>query len=823
MRRLGKKIGILFIIFLAAIAVYFIWNQKEVKKQGPLVYNAMADAALPIVYANMFGKEGNVLHGYIKDMKQAASRDSLTALPADRALTVKIASYGGSIGGISYEIRSLDLDRLVERTNLTDWNTENGTTTAVLPIQNLLAKGREYLLILTLNISNKGEVYYYTRIKWTDNDHVKDMLDFAVDFTTRTFDYNQARELTTYLETNDTQDNASLGHVTIRSSFNQLTWNGLKVKPVGDIQVTLKDFSGIMCNVLLNYQVSRTDSQGEEELYDVADDFTMKWDSKRIYLMDFQRETNQVFTGQRELFSGKRILLGVTSDAQVSISTSPNEKCLAFVSNRDLWSYDQSGKRAVKIFSFRNDKDAARSDYDQHAIRILSVADNGDVEFLVYGYMNRGIHEGSVGISLYSYGSEDNYVQEKFFIPVNQSFAMLKEGVGRLAHLGNNGMLYMMVDHAVYGIDLNSNEYMVVADSLAGKSFAVSDSQRRFAWQDGNAPAGSSVIHLMDLDTGEKKEISGDEASSCRPLGFVGDDFIYGLSRESDAWMENGRVREVPMYRLEIMDSLNSVINKYEFENTYLANVLVDGNRIHLTKLAKTEHQSYSVVKEDTIVGSEDLVKDHMKGIGWYASEDREKLYFIQLKGEQTHDVKVLVPKKLAYDAAEVVVLKSNARPIDGLFYAYGGGGYLGSSGKFTDALTMAYDKMGVVTDQNQEIIWNRVNRPPAHFIKDPEKRGAALLRHMDEFTQSKRYNDGILMLSARGATLNQVLYFVGQGCPVAAYTGIGSYELLTGYDQYNVSIFNPDTKEVRKMGLNDASQYFSNAGNDFVCGIFTE
>jgi len=24
-------------------------------------------------------------------------------------------------------------------------------------------------------------------------------------------------------------------------------------------------------------------------------------------------------------------------------------------------------------------------------------------------------------------------------------------------------------------------------------------------------------------------------------------------------------------------------------------------------------------------------------------------------------------------------------------------------------------------------------------------------------------------------------------------------------------------------MGLNDASQYFSNVGNDFVCGVFTE
>ena len=60
-------------------------------------------------------------------------------------------------------------------------------------------------------------------------------------------------------------------------------------------------------------------------------------------------------------------------------------------------------------------------------------------------------------------------------------------------------------------------------------------------------------------------------------------------------------------------------------------------------------------------------------------------------------------------------------------------------------------------------------------------------------------------------------------GKQTAVYTENGGYELISGYDQYNVTIYNPTTKEARKMGLNDASQYFSNVGNDFVCGVFTE
>ena len=556
MKRLGKKIIILFIIFVAAIATYFLWNQKTPENADTMVYTSMEEATLPIVYTTMFGREVNLLHGYTQDMGQTAARNALTVLPQDRALNIRIANYSGNINGISYEVRSLDLERLVERTSLTDWSKGENGTTATLPIQNLLTKDREYLLILSLDTEEKGEIRYYSRIMWTDNENAKDMINFALDFTNRTFNYDAARELTTYLETNDAEDNSSLGHVTIRSSFSQLTWAGLTMEPVGDIRVTLNDLSGIMSNVSLNYHVSHTSENGIRELYEVEDNFTMKWDTRRIYLMDFERTTNQIFSGQRELFSGKRIMLGIANNDKISTQKSPDGNQIAYVINRDLWSYDQKEERAVKIFSFRSgEDDGLRSGYDQHDIKILSISDSGDVDFLVYGYMNRGIHEGAVGIAMYQYNSKDNAIQEKFFSPVASSFEMLKKDIDSLAHSGSNGMLYLMADHAVYGIDLNSNEYMVVADSLMEGSFAVSKSGRRFAWQEGNDPHGSSVIHLMDLDNGSKKEITGGENTIYRPLGFVGDDFIYGLSHEGDVWMRNGRVNGIPMYRIEIRRS----------------------------------------------------------------------------------------------------------------------------------------------------------------------------------------------------------------------------------------------------------------------------
>lgn len=825
MNRLIKKVGILSAVFIIAIAVYFVWNQKNTEKSDVMVYTSMDEAALPVVYTNMFGRNMNILHGYTQDVKQSVSREALTVLPPDRTMNIQISDYSGSILGIEYEVRSLDLERLVERTSVDKWDAGEGGVTAALPIQNLLTKDREYLLVLSLDTSDNGKLLYYTRIIWTDSTNARDMIDFAYDFTTRTFDYDKARELTTFLETNDGEDNSSLGHVTIRSSFSQLTWGGLSVEPAGEIRATLKDLDGIMCNVQLEYEVIRSGEGEVPELYEVEDNFTMKWDTRRIYLMDFERNTNQVFSGQKELFSGKRIMLGISNSDEIRTAKSPSGSWIAYVVNRDLWAYDQNLGHAVKVFSFRSgEDDGLRSSYNQHDIKILSVSDSGNIDFLVYGYMNRGIHEGSMGIAMYQYSSEDNAACERFFTPVTLSFEMLKEDVDQLAHLGANGMLYLMADRAVYGIDLNSNEYMVLADSLIEGGYAVSSTERRFAWQEGNDLYGAGVIHLMDLDTGEKREITGSEDNRYRPLGFVGDDFIYGIAREGDLWVQNGRIKDAPMYRIEIMDKSGKIVKEYENENSYIADVSVDDSRIHLTQAVKSGEQSYAASRQDTIVCSQEVISEELEGIGWYASEERRKLYFVQLDKEvSSRGVKITVPKKVAYETTEVVELKTNTNNRESRYYAYGGGHYLGSCRKFTDALELAYDKMGVVTDDHQEILWNRVNRPPVRTIKDPLKTGAAFVHNLEGFTGSRASSEGVLLLDARDCVLSQVLYFVGQGCPAAAYTGQGGYILISGYDQYNVTLYNPISGESRKMGLNDAAAYFTGLGNDFVCGVFRE
>ena len=824
MKKTLQKIGILFAIFIAAVAIYFIAAQNTMEKEAT-VYSAMDEPTLPVVYPQVAGKEINGLHGYLQDMGNQAARGSITVLPEDRALTLRIREYGNTIAGISYEIRSLDLDRLVEQTTLQDWDSQNDSTTVTLPIQNLLSRNEPYLLNLSVTIGEKT-VRYYTRIMWADNHNAADMIQLAEEFSRKTMDYDQARDLTTYLETSNMEDNSSLGHVTIKASFNHLTWDGLDVEMVGEPAVTLKEFDGTMGQVQVKYQVNLAESDGTAHLLDVEDNFTMRWNQQRIYMMYYQRNADQQFAVNKKSFNGKRIMLGITNDDMVRSSKSPDARFIAFKSDRELWSYDQKENEIVKVFTFRGGKDdLVRSGYDQYDIRILSVDDNGNVNFLVYGYMNRGAYEGRTGVVLYTYDKESDTVQEKFFIPASYSFEMIKADVERLSYLSSSEMMYLLLDGTVYGIDLKSNESMVVAQGLTEGSYAVSQDQSRLAWQEGSDLYRSAKIHLMNLSTAQKQEITGQENDCVRVLGFVGNDLVYGLGNAGDTWMVNGRVRDLPMYAMYIMGTEMEVENQYQREGTYISDVVVEDGRIHMSQLAKLSDQDYTFQNEDTIVCNEEFATDPLEGIGWFASQEMGKLYFVQTDHEIAGDqVKEHTPKTFSYEhTGTLEPVKTQQADTQMTFHAYAVGHYIGSSKNFKTALDMAYDHMGLVTDDNQHIVWDRINKRPIVNIKDPMAQAARLLRGVEDFTASQTSEDGFLLVDARGCSLNQMLYFIDKGTPVLAFTGPGSYVLLSGYDQYNVTLYNPQTQESEKMGLNDAAAYFDALKNDFIAGKFVQ
>lgn len=817
-----------FVCFIAAMVIYFGDSFKTTEREYK-IYSSMEEPTLPVIYANIEGYYANVMHGYLQDMKNRTSAECMTPLPENRRLELKIKLYNNIISELSYEIRSLDLEHYIEKTEVTEFvSGEDGDIYVKLPIQNMIEKDTPYLLKIRLGIGERT-VNYYTRIIWTENDNIFRMLETATDFTKKTFDYEQARDLTVYLETDKNADNSTLGTVGINSTFSQITWGDSGMRLSSDIDVSVLEYNGLMGAVEVRYDTESPDETGEAtDRYKNVDEFTMRAGTDRIYMMNYLRSTNQIFEGSRQLFAGNRIRLGITSEENLQTQKSDNGRYIVFKTNKELWSYDQTDKKAVNIFSFRSEKDTVRADFDNYDIKILSSEDNGNIDFAVYGYMNRGRHEGYNGIVYYRYNSTDDSIEELFFIPVADTFENIKLEIDELCMKNDSGMFYIKQDDAVTAIDTTSQEMMTVVSGLSEDRYAVSRDQTKLAWIEGSTFEENS-IRLMDLETGSANTISSGTGEVLSVIDFYNRDLIYGVRGLSDNRIINGRVKGKPVSRLVIADPELNIVMEYKKSGMYFDDIKTEGNRIHLTLFRKGDTPySFVFASKDTIVSSEAEEELYLKYISSDNSGTRKKLFYVDLDENirTTKNLRISAPKNISYERSGNIELGTHKTAETVMFYAYANGRLKGRSSSLKEALDMCYDEMGWVTDKNSAVVYSRTDKASTYTIKEPFSAAQPLLLSLEnqQFTDDTITKDGYIIMDAQGIELNRMLYYINKGHPVYARLNNGEYCLIYAFDRTSVSIYYPSeeegmsTKEI--MSMEDAASYFEANQNDYICFV---
>ena len=76
---------------------------------------------------------------------------------------------------------------------------------------------------------------------------------------------------------------------------------------------------------------------------------------------------------------------------------------------------------------------------------------------------------------------------------------------------------------------------------------------------------------------------------------------------------------------------------------------------------------------------------------------------------------------------------------------------------------------------------------------------------------------DNVRVLDLTGCSLENVLYYPDREIPVLALLEDGNAVLITGFNERNVVLMDPQTGQVTRMGLNDAAAWFEENGNMFV------
>ena len=696
MRRGIQKIFILLAVFIVAVFAFSKLTNHETKD----LTTDMEDATLPIVYVVDGDRLLNEMHGYVDEMSVVSMRDTITPLPANGKMSLRIDPYGKKIEKVTFQIRSMNGERLVQDGEVSV-SGDSSSVTGTVTVENLLEDNTEYQFILQVKTGDQTS-RYYTRIRETGKSQIEECVDFVQKFHEITMDKERQSELSSYMEPSSSADNTTLQKVTINNSLAQACWGDFQGTEVTDPIVSIKEMNDDYQVILLEYIMSSVGNGGESEYYNVEEYYRVRVGAEKIYLLNFERTVEEIFRGDGNQVSKDTINLGIRS-SDVDFKANETGNVICFVQQGELWSYNQVENKMTQVFSFRSQEGMdIRENYNEHDIRILRTTDEGgSMDFVVYGYMNRGEHEGQVGVSVCHYDCLTNTVEEMLFVPTTLSYEIVKEQIGKLMYVSDSGTFYLTISNQVYKIDLNTKKAEVFIDDLKPDMLVNSEDGRYIAWtEDG------STMHVTDLEKDDTYDVTAETGQVLKPLGFLESDCIYGIGNSSDIFSTDTQTDTQALGKVLIMDTTNSdhaILKTYEVPGIYVTGIRIEDGSIYLSRVTKSG-DTYAETTEDTIM-NRDMQEKEQVSVGSATSDTKQKEVTLNLLSEATSsNVTQVVPKLIINEESNVLEMKNlNATSA---YYVYAKGKVLMATPDMAAAIQCADTNKGVVIGKDLLDVW---------------------------------------------------------------------------------------------------------------------
>ncbi len=861
LKRRAIKLSATFVLFLISLFV----SNIVLNRGNTDMTSEMSGATLPIVYMNVNDVYVNPLHGYVTEMEGSFLRGPITPLMANRSVTFRADLYDAVIAKVSYEVRPVDMSRLIEETEISDYTNEGNVIYATATLKDLIEDEKEYMLIIKLTTSGGDVIRYYARVINRAELYLTEKMDFVRDFSDRTFDKEAAAEIKKYMETNADGDNSSYAYVNIHSNFNQLTWGDLEPKLVTDKDMELLEIDETTASIMLKYQV-----EIQSEKHNVSEFFRLQR-GKRMYLMEYERIMDQVFDEEKNVVVNGKILHGMIHERPVRIENDAGS-IYAFVQQNALYSYNISSQTMARLFAFADkNNDDARTRYNAHSIKPMMIDGVGNIWFIVYGYMNRGLNEGRTGVALYYYDCAVNTIEEELFIPYTKSYDILAKDIDNLAYISSRNRMYILLDGTVYTINIATRDSEVMQDSISETGFYSSDDESTIAWQTGESVIDRTQIQLFKLDSMTPSVISSVAGEIVIPLGFMDNDVIYGVAKVSDVTTDYTGRTLIPMYSIRIQDQNGNIMKDYGMDGIFVTNVEKRDNMLILTRVVKDpETGEYVAIEDDQIVNNKarTTLKNVLSTVVTEKTETTYQTVLYKPGNTEKVSVKITNPKEVVFEGGRDVKL-TGEDPLR-RYYVYAKGELSDIYTSASEAVDEASSLYGVVTDKRMAYIWETGNRKasaklsgleaggqgPGGSAKDKDAQGAddkteedqeseeetaegtssSYVKCIDKMLQyggvyksseeeirtkslvkvlSDNLDADVLDLS--GCNLADMLYYVSNGYPVMAMTEDGGAVIIIGYDSKNTILYDPKDDTVYKLGMNDSKNMFEKAGNRFV------
>ncbi len=835
------RILILIGVFIASL-YYFSRDIKEVVFDIDNT-TVMEETTFPLVTIRVGDEVINRIHGYSSNLDANKIREGVIPLGEDNSFEAIIKEEAYHIKKLNYELRSFSQNELIETDSVSVFEEDGAQKIAKIKLKAELEKGKEYAVKIALVTSDSNKIYYYQRVKQQNEVFLTEKLDFIKSFHNATKDKDTAEWIVERLETDRKKENTTLAKVDIHSSFELITWGNLKPEFLTEVIPTVTEISPNLATVVLNY-IIRAEIAGTAELFEVKEFYRVQYVNNKNYLLNYERSMEALFDPSRASVVKNQLKLGITSDTEIPFLVSPDQKKLAFVRNRELWFYNLEDNQLIRVFSFRQEQtDYIRDLYNQHDIRILNMDAEGNLHFLVYGYMNRGQYEGKVGIVLYRYVRAENRIEERVYIPVEEPYQTLKENMGNLAYVSALDVFYFDLYHNLYSYNLITGQIEILAEEIAPDQLVFLPEKSYVAWQGNPDPRQSKDIKIMELETGEIQRIDALTGYNILLLEMIDANLIYGLVVEEDiTTMLDGRLM-IPMKSLEIASFDRKVLKHYSKPGHYVTDITVKDNIIELSSVTRSIIDKDAVFIEAPQDYIMNQVKDEKQLVELIPRVTEEALTEMYLTLPEGYSMTSVPSTEVTVNT--VITQDTTVRPQrqglgEALYYTYAGGELVAVSRSASEAIEEANTRLGVVLNSRNQTVWERIAKPArttipgydqltierteetlnscirlllSHTGKDPGSLSVTSASVNEILTENMKYTPVIL----DGTSLEDTLYYIAKGRPVIAMIDHKNALLIYGYDGFNINVADPAEGKVRKIGLQDSKALFEAAGNVFI------
>lgn len=830
MKEKVKRAGILTFVFLIAVIVFsFLTNQGNADMTAD-----MGGATLPRIQIVSGEYEINPLVGYVSEMNVGKMRSTITPVDFQSGITLRIEEGVLPIKALTYEVCSSDGKEILYKEKRKEIGEE-----ASLTFPGLELADREAILKLTLH-TEKQDIYYYTRICTKEGTDSDACLAFAERFHNMTFGKENTESIAAYLE-NGTEDDETenLQKVTIHSDAEHLTWGELRPQIKGEVSRSIKEISGNYMTIVYDYEVECAGEQDETEVYQIREYLKVRYAEGTEYLLDYERTMEQELDASGNVLDNNGILLGIAKE-ELPYMANEAGTIVSFVQAGELWNYNQSQDALSLVFSFADSEGYdIRNLYKEHEIQIVSVNEQGDTTFKVIGYMNRGEHEGEVGTAIYFFDIEKNFVEEKAFIPDNiSSEILLKEQEQLVYYNEQQEVLYAMKEGTLYKVDLEKGKKEALVENLEKDQYVSSKDGRLLAYQTVSSLENAEEVKVLDFVTGKERTVTCSSGEFIRPLGFISEDFVYGIGRKEDAGAFVTGEHVCPMYKLEIRDTDNEVVKTYQADQVYVTGVTVEEKMLILDRVVKNE-SVYTAVAKDYITSNEEVEKSNIS-VETYTSDEKERQVRIKYEsGISDKKPKLLKPKQVLFENPVLIPFEEEGEAE--VFYTYGKGKLLGIYASAADAIRQANENQGLVVSESQKYVWERGNRSLVYDIAgvdlSPYQEGNTLAAALNrlfayegktvdaagEIAAGKKpieiLQEQFLgnVLDLHGCSPEELCYILGKGTPIIAMTDLNNAVLLIGYNDSMITYVKPDTGEKVSVPYEELEALTVASGNTYL------